>query len=637
MRLVAILGYGQDMRGIGRGIARLPVAAVVLTGAFTIAKLPTQGAFAQTATRPVVAMREEEEVAAAVIRHTDRSARPAEMDLPMPLPGGEAARLRRIFRLQAAGDVAGAARVAADLADGSPLGQAMFGHVLADRYLNPATHPGVAALADWLARWPDLPDAPALYRLLLARLPGGAAPPPGLARPPGLPAPPDEDDATENAPRRNPELDRDVYAVARARGAAGVRRLLARTSGLTPAYAALLRGEAARILFTLNRDGDALALAAGPPATEAALAGFAGGLSAWRLGRIATARALFAAGFRAPVATPDLRAGCAFWAARAALRQGEGAAYFDWMRRAAEQGDRFYALLARRRLGLGELARLTPGERATLGTADVAAVAATAPGERAFALLQIGQPARAEAELRLLLPQARDNRALARAVMLVAARARLGDTAVAFADVLANGEIARPAPPVKLPPLHPAGGFTVDPAMVYGIARTESNFDPAMVSSAGARGILQIMPETARDMLGRPLGRAAALLANPEFNLDLGQRYIVFLAGQEPVNGDLIRLIASYNAGLGNFARWSPTIRDQGDPLLFIEAIPIDETRAYVPRVLTYTWLYAARLHLPAPSLDELAAGLWPRYHPRESQQGDAGWRASTKVAASSP
>ena len=265
-------------------------------------------------------------------------------------------------------------------------------------------------------------------------------------------------------------------------------------------------------------------------------------------------------------------------------------------------------------------------------------MAATAPGRRAFALLQVGEAARAEAELRLLLPAAAAARPLARAAMLVATQARLADAAAAFADLLAAADgRPRQAARVPVPELHPAGGFVVDPAMVYGMARTESNFDAAMVSSAGALGILQIMPETARDMLGRPLAGGAELLANPAFNLDLGQRYIVFLAGQEPVNGDLIRLIASYNAGLGSFARWAPQVRDLGDPLLFIEAIPLDETRAYVPRVLTNTWLYAARLHLPAPSLDELAAGLWPRYHPRQTQQGDAGWRASTKVAASSP
>lgn len=627
------------MRGIGRAFARLPVVAAVLAGACTLVQLPGGGALAQTASATSTATRED--IAAAMTRHASPASAvaAAEVALPQPLPAGEAARLRRVFLLQADGDMAGAARAAARLADTSPLGQAMFGHVLADRYLNGVLRPSAAVLRDWLARWPDLPDAPAVYRLLLVRLPDGEPPPPAIATPPNPPAAADDDDqAAENGPRRNPELDRDVRVAVRAHGAAGVQRLLGHTRGLTPEYAALLRGEAAQILFTLNHDEEARTLAAGDAGSRAAIAGFAGGLAAWREGRVATAETLFAAGWSAKVTSPALRAACAYWAGRAALREGDGAASSTWMRRAARENRSFYGLLARRRLGLRQLAHLAPGERETIGLADIEAVAATAPGMRAFALLQAGQPARAESELRLLLPTARQSRGLARAAMLVAELAGLGDVAVQFADVLAAAD-GRPHEAVRfpLPALHPAGGFRVDPAMVYGIARTESNFDPAMVSSAGALGILQIMPETARDILGRPLANRAELLHDPGFNLDLGQRYIVFLAAQDPVNGDLIRLLASYNAGLGSFARWASQIRDDGDPLLFIEAIPIDETRAYVPRVLTYTWLYAARLHLPAPSLDELAAGLWPRYHPRQTQAGDPGWRASTKVAASSP
>ncbi len=57
------------------------------------------------------------------------------------------------------------------------------------------------------------------------------------------------------------------------------------------------------------------------------------------------------------------------------------------------------------------------------------------------------------------------------------------------------------------------------------------------------------------------------------------------------------------------------------DPLLFIESIPNDETRGFVPRALAYSWIYAARLHLPAPSLDELAAGAWPTFHTFATRQ----------------
>jgi soluble lytic murein transglycosylase-like protein len=125
------------------------------------------------------------------------------------------------------------------------------------------------------------------------------------------------------------------------------------------------------------------------------------------------------------------------------------------------------------------------------------------------------------------------------------------------------------------------------------------------------------MPQTASFILGGS-GRIdlPTMLHDPAVNLDLGQRYVAYLARNDAVNGDLIRLLAAYNTGPGSFAHWAPQVRDNGDPLLFIEAIPVDETRAHVPRVLAYTWMYAARLHLPAGSLDDLAAGRWPRFQP---------------------
>jgi soluble lytic murein transglycosylase-like protein len=85
------------------------------------------------------------------------------------------------------------------------------------------------------------------------------------------------------------------------------------------------------------------------------------------------------------------------------------------------------------------------------------------------------------------------------------------------------------------------------------------------------------------------------------------------------VAGDLIRLLAAYNAGPGNLSRWLPSAQHRQDPLLFIESIPVNETRAYVQRVLGFSWIYASRLGLPAVSLDALASGSFPRF----AQPGD--------------
>jgi soluble lytic murein transglycosylase-like protein len=204
--------------------------------------------------------------------------------------------------------------------------------------------------------------------------------------------------------------------------------------------------------------------------------------------------------------------------------------------------------------------------------------------------------------------------------MLAAEQAGMVELAAQLADLVQASD-GHPRDDLRfaVPRLRPDGGFKVDPALVYGITRTESDFDNGSTSGAGAIGLMQIMPETASFLTRRPDGASLrGLLRDPGSNLDLGQRYITYLADIELVAGDMVRLLASYNAGPGTVQRWGGSIRDEGDPLLYIEAIPIDETRAYVPRVLSYTWIFAARLRLPTPSLDELAAGARPRYHPLE-------------------
>ena len=150
----------------------------------------------------------------------------------------------------------------------------------------------------------------------------------------------------------------------------------------------------------------------------------------------------------------------------------------------------------------------------------------------------------------------------------------------------------------------------MNPALVYALTRLESNFDASAVSGAGARGLMQLMPVTAGFVLGQPNRFAgdASALHNAGLNLELGQRYLSYLATEPAVNGDLIRLLASYNAGPTAVDRWKP----DGDPLLFIESLPNDETREYVHRAFTYLWVYSQRLGVPSPSLVALADGRWP-------------------------
>jgi soluble lytic murein transglycosylase-like protein len=531
---------------------------------------------------------------------------------PQPLAPSDAARLRRIFDLQARGEMAAAAREAERLDD-----RRLIGHVLADRWQRGAAA-SVPELIAWLAEHADHPDAPAIHALLVRRAPRGS----DLPQAPAAGAlandeviVPEENDPPARTIARNPALDRTVRDRARDGDAAGALAAIARARPAA-AYAALLRADVAFALFQAGRDEEALRIAteAARQSGGTAFPGFVAGLAAWSLGRPEVALAHFEAAARAEIAAPAIRAAAAFWTARAAVRARRPQLYVPWLTQAAQEPRTFYGLLARRTLGLP---MGFAWESEIAGEGEAAAIAETAGGWRALALLQIGQRNRAEAELRTLWPRVQGNPGVMRAMLAVAATAGMADLAAQLASLQQSAD-GRPRDFARfpLPRLEPANGFRMDPALLYALARQESNFDPRAVSRSGARGLLQIMPATASYVTGDASlrGAGARRLHDPGFSLEVGQRYIHYLARHEQVNGDLIRLLAAYNNGPGNLARWQPAIRHRGDPLLFIESIPVGETRAFVQRVLAYSWIYAARLGVPAPSLDQLAAGQFPRF-----------------------
>ncbi len=554
---------------------------------------------------------------------------PAELALPTPLSPSDAALARRVFAAQAAGQMVAAEREAAALS--TPL---LNGPILADRALRRARRAEPAALRAWLAAYGDQPDAPIIRALLRRRLPKDAALPPDRAPArlaPERTAGTGAEDAppADSGPAPDPTLARAVLDRVQGQEYGTALGLINAAEDLPPEVAAQLRTELARALFTHGWDSPALEVATAawrqvPAEARPGCTALVAGLAAWRLGRLASALDWFSRAAHAPVAPASVRAAGAFWAARAALRLHDPVGYQTWLRRAAVERRTFHGLIARHILGWGT--GLILG-REILSQADVDALASMPRGLRAFALLQVGQRGRAEAELRALWPEVADSAPLRRALLLATAGAHLTDLAAQLAGLVQTAD-AVPNDALLFPVhrLAPTGGFVVDPALVYGVARTESNFDAAAVSSAGAHGLMQIRPITARAVSGN-LRLKAAALHDPGINLELGQRVLLTLAGLPSVHDDLIRLLASYNAGPSSVAGWAPGLRDDGDPMLFIEAIPLPETRRFVQRALANTWIYAARLGLPAPSLDDMAAGRWPQVAPTaEGVATAAGW-----------
>jgi soluble lytic murein transglycosylase len=128
----------------------------------------------------------------------------------------------------------------------------------------------------------------------------------------------------------------------------------------------------------------------------------------------------------------------------------------------------------------------------------------------------------------------------------------------------------------------------IAPSLAYAVMRSESAFLPSAVSPVGARGLMQLMPETAAAVLHEKKIDPERLY-NPELNIRLGTRHLKDLLDQ--YKGDKIAVIASYNAGAHNVNRWRKTY-DALDADEFVESIPFGETREYVKKVLATAALY---------------------------------------------
>jgi soluble lytic murein transglycosylase len=187
----------------------------------------------------------------------------------------------------------------------------------------------------------------------------------------------------------------------------------------------------------------------------------------------------------------------------------------------------------------------------------------------------------------------------------------LGDTQTAVR--IGKGAIARGMNLVYYAyPIHSLPAYTPlrkppEPAFILGIARQESEFNSVTLSGAGARGILQVMPVTAKHVcrdykLKCDIFR---LMKDPAYNTMLGSAYIS--DRMDEFTGSYVLTLAGYNAGPGRAREWIKEFGDprdgKVDPIDWIHRIPFEETREYVQKVLSNIQVYRARLGDQATAL----------------------------------
>ena len=481
------------------------------------------------------------------------------------LTADDAAAYSSAFQSASKGDFDAADKAAAQVSDKSLLGYLQF-----QKLIWPAAKATYGELTAWLKTYADLPGASRIFKMAQYRRPRGA-----------------------------PRLSADLVAADQA--------------VLKPATSA--KGRAAREAYYSGDVQTAYRLA--QDSGERWIAG----LAAYRLKDYAAAMSRFQQVALDPSEDQWQRSAAGYWGARAAIASGSPELAPDFLRIAARGSTTFYGMIAERELGLDPaadpqavvLARAgfgpTPSGDGEIIRADYTAlsgptlsrmVKSDVRAKRAVALYQIGRTAEAGQELRAGLAGAATD-----------AERRLWTTLA----IELNGPTPTPRraggfdpDDYPTPKLEPLGGFTVDKALVYALIRQESRFDPDAVSSAGAIGLMQLMPQTAVRAAGDDrLIASPGALRDPAVNLRVGQDYIGLLMRQSS-GADLMSTVAAYNGGPGSLLRAQQLVGGD-DPLMLIESLPAGETRAYVEKVMANYWIYGRMFGQDSRSLDAVAAG----------------------------
>jgi soluble lytic murein transglycosylase len=294
------------------------------------------------------------------------------------------------------------------------------------------------------------------------------------------------------------------------------------------------------------------------------------------------------------VETPISKSRAAYWAARASDKLGHKEIAVKWYRVAAQTQTTFYGQLAAAALGDPQLLPAIAGGSAKSDNKSLAELLNAAGyfqqaglrSEASSFILRAGNIAQTPDEYTLAARKA--------------AGMHLDHIAIRVAQEAEKKNIILTDYAYPLVDNYLRGINDIEWALVHALIRQESRFDDQAISAAGARGLMQLMPGTAKEVAKKAglSHQTDWLVTRPEHNIKLGTKYIAQMVDR--YNGNYAMALAAYNAGPGRVDRW---IKEFGDPRTgeinlvdWIELIPIYETRNYVQRVMEGVYVYRLRL-----------------------------------------
>ena len=502
----------------------------------------------------------------------------------------------------------------------------LIGTLNADKYLHPTGwRSSYKELKQWLNEYHDHPDAYKIYRLALRRKPVKSK----------LPKKPSgdflngygnisKDLIKPTFPLAKSKYKRDTFQIAikvrraiRRKNLDYVENLLSSKKTkqkLTNQELAQLRAKFAHAYFIFKEDEKSLRqarISVSLSGHKNALAFWSGGLASWRLGNLKSSKWFFNH-------LSDLKdgpesilsAGC-FWSAKVAYHMGEYKSINRYLYSAIKYDRTFYSTLSKASLGYQDNYDF---KLQNISKQFILKLKSLQAGRRILGLLQISEYHKASREFRKIIFNFNEKEYPQ--IISFASNNNMPGFAFRLSAILRNDYNK-----ILLGGLYPVPDWDFstlpikDKSLLFSISRQESGFNPRAKSYANALGLMQVLPSTASFIMKDRAYRKKEILFDEEKNLFVASKYIQFLFDLDIIKKDVSKMLASYNAGPGNFSKWSKKFHTtEIDPIFMIETLPARQTRNYIKLVLTNLWIYKIRLKEKPNLLFKLASGSIPKY-----------------------
>ena len=505
----------------------------------------------------------------------------------------------------------------------------LLGHILAQKFLHPDCYKSqYLELYYWLKEYNDHPQAKRIYKLAIRRMPSGYKSPTKPSLPQGI--------ETESIKTNKKDKYKSLKKLSKSQRNEKnklINGIKSRVNRGWPTGAVQLLSQRdvnllldqveidqqkeliAKGYFLANKNELAIQYASEALVNSAKYVPYAAwtaGLCSWRLEKYEDAANYFSL-FSISLEEDDWhQTSGSFWTARSYAKLGKYEDINFWLKRASNNANSFYGMLALEILGVED--KIDWNNKTILNKKNSKLLNLPA-GKRLQSLIQVGFAEELEKEIVYL--NSILNKDIAEESISIAENFDLAYTQLKIVNKLE--QFGMDVPIYLYYPTSvwkPRDGYKLEKELLHAFMHQESMFNTKAKSKDGAIGLMQVLPSTAKFITkSKDVKRNNSnILKNPEINLEVGQEYITYLLDLELVSRNLIFLAAAYNGGPGNLQKWKRETNYLGDPLFFMESIPSRETRWFIEKILTKYWIYQNKNKKEMRSLKMLANGNNPLY-----------------------